>query len=139
MDLGLALPSKSFAGEMIVLIMFSVLIVDDDSGFLALASRILTTMGLEVVAGAPDAATAVALAERLRPDGVLVDLGLPDRDGMDLAHELAALPWKPTVVLTSSDADAVGAFNSPREASPFPFVPKDQLADGSLLHYFVHS
>jgi CheY-like chemotaxis protein len=95
-------------------------------------------MGLEVVAGAPDAATAVALVERLRPDGVLVDIGLPDRDGIDLAYELAALPWKPTVVLTSSDADAVGAIDPRPGGPPLPFVPKDQLTNGSLPHYFGH-
>jgi CheY-like chemotaxis protein len=121
---------------MISPIVSSVLIVDDDPGFLALASRILVAIGLEVVAAAPDAATAVALVERLRPDGVLLDVGLPDRDGVDLAYELAALPWKPTVVLTSSDADAVGAIDSPPRGPPLPFVPKDQLTNGSLEHYF---
>jgi CheY-like chemotaxis protein len=121
---------------MIVPIVFAVMIVDDDSGFLALASRILIAMGLEVVAGAPDAATAVAVVQSLRPDGVLVDVGLPDRDGVDLAYELAALPWKPTVVLTSSDADAVGAVGSPPGALLLPFVPKVQLTDGLLAQYF---
>jgi hypothetical protein len=61
---------------------------------------------------------------------------LTDRDGIDIAHELAALPWKPTVVLTSSDADAVGAIDSPPRALPLPFVSNDQLTDGSLQHYF---
>jgi CheY-like chemotaxis protein len=72
----------------------------------------------------------------LRSDGVLVDVGLPDRDGVDLAYELADLPWKPTVVLTSSDADAVGAVDSPPGALLLPFVPKVQLTDGLLAQYF---
>jgi CheY-like chemotaxis protein len=114
----------------------SVLIVDDDSAFLALASRVLTAMGMEVVAGAPDAATAVAIVEGLKPDGALVDVGLPDRDGIDLAYELAALPWGPTVVLTSSDADAAGAIGSRPGVPPIPFVPKDQLTNGALRRHF---
>jgi hypothetical protein len=40
------------------------------------------------------------------------------------------------VVLTSSDADAVGAIDSPPGALPLPFVSNDQLTDGSLQHYF---
>jgi CheY-like chemotaxis protein len=113
----------------------SVLIVDDDSAFLALASRVLTGLGIEVVAGAPDAETAVKVAEGLRPEGALVDVGLPDRNGIDLAYELAALPWEPVVVLTSSDADAAFAINS-HPGRAIPFVPKDKLTNGSLPRHF---
>jgi CheY-like chemotaxis protein len=65
----------------------SVLIVDDDRAFLSLAARILTQAGLEVVATAEDAAGAVSAADDTKPDCALVDLGLPDRDGVDLAYE----------------------------------------------------
>src|SRR5690349_18282628 len=84
----------------------SVLIVDDDPTFLSLATRILTEAGLEVVATAEDAAGAVTAAHATKPDGALVDVGLPDRAGVDLAYELAELPWRPRVVLTSTDSDA---------------------------------
>lgn len=114
----------------------SVLIVDDDPAFLALAARVLTGIGIEVVGRAPDAATAVTLAEDTRPEGALVDVGLPDRDGIDLAYELAALPWGPTVVLTSSDADAADAIGSRPGGPAIPFVPKDQLTNGALPRHF---
>jgi DNA-binding NarL/FixJ family response regulator len=113
----------------------SVLIVDDDPAFLALAARVLIGLGIEVVGRAPDAATAVRLAEDTRPEGALVDVGLPDRDGIDLAYELSALPWGPTVVLTSSDADAAGAIGSRPGAPSIPFVPKDQLTNGALRRH----
>jgi CheY-like chemotaxis protein len=109
----------------------SVLIVDDDPGFLALAARVLESMGIDVVARALDAATAVQAAGLTRPDGALVDVGLPDRDGIDLAYELAALPWRPSVVLTSTDADAGGAIAS-RPGPAIPFVPKCELTNGAL-------
>ena len=90
--------------------MSSVLIVDDDPAFLALAARVCSALGIAVIQRAPNAVIAVKLANATRPEGALVDISLPDRDGIDLAYELAALPWAPTVVLTSSDADAAGAF-----------------------------
>lgn len=114
----------------------SVLIVDDDPAFLALAARICSALGIPVVERAPDAVTAIRIAEDTRPEGALVDISLPDGDGIDLAYELAALPWKPTVVLTSSDADAAGAVGRRPGVPTIPFVPKDKLANGSLPRYF---
>jgi CheY-like chemotaxis protein len=114
----------------------SVLVVDDDRAFLALAARVLRGFGIAVVGCASDAATAIRLAEDTRPEGALVDVGLPDRDGIDLAYELARLPWGPTVVLTSSDADAAGAIGSRPGVPTIPFVPKDKLTNGSLPRHF---
>jgi CheY-like chemotaxis protein len=114
----------------------SVLIVDDDQEFLALAARILSGFGIAVIERAPDAATAIRLARETRPEGALVDVNLPDRDGIDLAYELAALPWKPAVVVTSSDADAAGAIGLRSVVSSIPFVPKDKLTNGSLPRHF---
>jgi DNA-binding NarL/FixJ family response regulator len=110
----------------------SVLIVDDDPTFLFLATRILTQAGLEVVATADDAAGAVGAARATQPDAALVDVGLPDREGVDLAYELAALPWRPRVVLTSTDSDAGYAIEVPDGQPKLPFIPKDELANGRL-------
>ena len=110
----------------------SVLIVDDDPIFVALATRILTQAGLEVVATADDGAGAVSAANATKPDAALVDVGLPDREGVDLAYELAALPWRPRVVLTSTDSDAGYAIEAPDGHPKLPFIPKDELANGRL-------
>ena len=110
----------------------SVLIVDDDASFLLLAARVLRDAGLEVVATAADAAGALAAANATRPDAALVDVGLPDREGVDLARELAGLPWRPRVVLTSTDNDAglvLGAFDG---RPMLPFIAKEELANGAL-------
>jgi CheY-like chemotaxis protein len=110
----------------------SVLIVDDDPAFLSLATRVLEDMGVDVVATAQSAVTAVAAANASKPDAALVDIGLPDRDGIELAYELAALPWGPRVVLTSTDEDAASAIE-PRDGRPkLPFVPKHDLPTASL-------
>ena len=103
-----------------------VLIVDDDPPFLSLAARILHNLGIGDIVTAEDAATAIRAANTTRPAAALVDIGLPDRNGIDLAHELARLPWRPRVVLTSTDRDAINAIASDGR-SPLPFVPKDDL------------
>ena len=115
----------------------SVLVVDDDADFLALATRILQAIGVEEILTAPNAAAALAKAAAHRPEAALVDVGLPDRDGTDLAQELAALDWSPRVVLTSSDHDAVTAVDAASGIARLPFVPKEDLAEGELLRHLV--
>lgn len=108
------------------------LVVDDDPAFLALAQRILEGVGIEVVATARDAAEATAAAHALRPDAALVDVGLPDRDGVALAWELVALPWRPQVVLTSTDRDAGSAIELTEPGHALPFVAKEELPTAPL-------
>ena len=110
----------------------SVLIVDDDRSFLSLAARILTEAGFEVVATAEDAAAALAAANGTKPGAALVDVGLPDRAGVDLAYELAELPWRPRVVLTSTDVDAGCALEVTEGRARLPFIAKEDLANGRL-------
>jgi len=110
----------------------SVLLVDDDPTFLSLAERIIKTMGAEVVATADDANGALAAANTTRADVAVVDVGLPDREGIDLAYQLAALPWSPRVVLVSTDSDAGCAIDARDERPKLPFIPKAEFANGPL-------
>ena len=109
----------------------SVLVVDDDASFRRLAARTLTSWGFVVVGEAGTVAEAVAGSDKLRPDAVLVDIGLPDGDGFVLARLLAALPWGPRVVLVSSDSDAANEAVA-RRTGAVGFVPKEDLP-GLLL------
>jgi CheY-like chemotaxis protein len=110
-----------------------VLIVDDDAAFRRLANRLMAGAGLTVAGEAADAAAALAIAQATRPDGILVDVGLPDRDGVDVARELAALPWGPRVLLTSSDADAQpDGHGAAARVARLPFVPKQDLPNAGL-------
>jgi two-component system nitrate/nitrite response regulator NarL len=103
-----------------------VLIIDDDPSFRSLARLVLTGSGLEVIGEAGTAADGVTAAELLRPDAILLDVGLPDRDGIDLALELSALPWAPRVLLTSSDSDATTP-EAARRQGACGFVRKHDL------------
>ena len=80
-----------------------VLIVDDDERSLALARDVLRAGGLRTVE-ASSGAEAVALANAESPDVILLDLNLPDRDGVEVARELASgarTAGLPVVALTA--------------------------------------
>jgi DNA-binding NarL/FixJ family response regulator len=109
----------------------SVLVVDDDPVFRGLAKRMLAAGGLVVVGEAETVATAMAAAIELRPDAALVDVGLPDGDGIALARELSALPWRPRIVLCSTDPDAASADDVSRSGAA-AFVAKDELPNAPL-------
>lgn len=109
----------------------SILVVDDDPTFRDLAQRILTDAGLKVVGEAGSAAAAIEAAKAIEPDVALVDVDLPDRDGITLAKELTALPWRPRVVLTSVDPDAAGP-DDLRRSGALAFLHKAELANGKL-------
>ena len=91
----------------------------------------LTGNGLVVVGEAETVATAIAAAHELRPEAALVDIGLPDGTGFEVARELSALPWRPRIVLTSTDPDVATA-EDVRRSGAQAFVPKDDLPDAPL-------
>ena len=65
------------------------LLVDDNEAFLEAASVLLEREGLTVVGVASSIAEALRQARALRPDVILVDIGLGDESGFDLARLLA--------------------------------------------------
>jgi DNA-binding NarL/FixJ family response regulator len=109
----------------------SVLVVDDDAEFRKLAMRLLTASGLTVVGEADSVAAALADAGRLKPSAFLVDVELPDGDGLSLARALAALPWRPRVVLTSIDGD-ITTSDEARNAGALAFVNKADLPNAPV-------
>jgi CheY-like chemotaxis protein len=109
----------------------SVLIVDDHPSFRAIVRRLLEAAGFNVVAEAPDGREAIAAAQRLKPDLVLLDVQLPDLDGFEVAARLAESGLDSVVVLTSSRAAADYApllKRSPARA----FIPKAELSGAAL-------
>jgi DNA-binding NarL/FixJ family response regulator len=105
----------------------SVLIVDDHSGFRALARRLLESEGYRIVGEAGDAASAVEAARALEPELALVDVYLPDSDGFEVAARLGALDVAPAVVLTSSH-DGAEFRECVAECGARGFVPKNELS-----------
>ena len=109
----------------------SVLVVDDDPEFRRLAGRLLAASGLTVVGEADSVAAALAAAARLEPSAILLDVELPDGDGITLARELAALSWRPRVLLTSIDGD-ITTSDEARNAGARAFVHKADLPNAPL-------
>ena len=111
----------------------TVLIVDDDARFRQVAAELLADRGYRVVGKAGGAAEGLALAEELRPDAVLVDVNLPDGDGLSVAERLSA-EGASRVLLTSTDASAT----SDRlvwGSGAAGFVPKADLTSVALDRY----
>jgi DNA-binding NarL/FixJ family response regulator len=109
----------------------TVLIVDDHAAFRASARALLQAEGFDVIGEAANGAAAVEAVAVLRPQIVLLDIQLPDLDGLAVAEQLAAAPDPPAVVLISSRyATAYG----PRlQATPARgFIPKSGLSGEAL-------
>jgi DNA-binding NarL/FixJ family response regulator len=105
----------------------SVFVVDDDAGCRINVRRLLELEGYTVVGEAADGLTALARMRDLKPAIALVDVHLPDIDGMEVAARLSARGNAPLVILMSSyDATDLQAFIA--ESGARGFVPKDELS-----------
>jgi DNA-binding NarL/FixJ family response regulator len=108
-----------------------VLVVDDHDGFRACVRQLLEAEGFEVVSEAADAASGIEAARTLRPDVVLLDVQLPDLDGVRASKRIGALNGGSAIVLTSSCdiADLAGAL---AESPARGFIPKSELSGEAL-------
>lgn len=111
--------------------MSTILIIDDDPRFRMQARDLLEADGFVVIGEAPDGASGLEAAQSLRPDFVLLDIGLPDVEGFEVAHDLAIDGPPPLVVLTSSrDARAYGRRLANGDA--LGFIPKELISGASI-------
>jgi DNA-binding NarL/FixJ family response regulator len=110
----------------------TVLIVDDHPGFRAFARALLEAEDLDVVGEAEDGASALAAANRLRPQVVVLDIQLPDLDGFEVAKQLAQMAGPPAVVLVSTRD--ISTYRRRLASSPVRgFIPKGELSAHALL------
>jgi DNA-binding NarL/FixJ family response regulator len=107
-----------------------VLLIDDHAGFRATARRWLDSEGWTVVGEAEDGASGLAAATLLRPDLVLLDIGLPDLDGFAVAERIAS-ETRTDIVLTSS-RDRVAYADRIMSSTAVGYIAKSDL-DGHAL------
>ena len=80
-----------------------VLVVDDEVHIRRLLQGTLTRAHYDVVE-AVNAAEALEQARRAKPDAILLDLGLPDRDGLEIIQLLKAAVAAPIIVVSAREA-----------------------------------
>lgn len=110
------------------------IIIADDESLIRLDLReMLTHLGYDVIAEAGDGRSALDLAKKLQPDLVIMDIKMPDLDGITAAEELTRLQIAPVVLLTAysdqalveraKEAGVVGYVVKPfREAELMPVI-----------------
>jgi two-component system response regulator AlgR len=92
----------------------SVLIVDDEPPARARLRQLLEDIGEWQVAGeATHGRQALDLCQRLDPDVVLLDIRMPEMDGIEVARHLTTLEHAPAVIFTTAYSDyAIQAFEA---------------------------
>jgi two-component system, LytTR family, response regulator len=89
----------------------AVIIEDEALASQYLAKLLDETCQVEVVGSATESEAGLRLCAELRPDVVFVDIGLPGKDGVSLATQLAMLPQPPRLVFTTGNPNrATDAF-----------------------------
>lgn len=110
--------------------MKTILVVDDEPKIVQLARDYLEHGGFSVLA-AGDGPSALAAAHAHRPDLVVLDLGLPGLDGLDVAKALRRGSSVPIVMLTARDDELDRILGLELGADDYvtkPFSPRELVA-----------
>jgi DNA-binding NarL/FixJ family response regulator len=109
----------------------TVLIVDDHEVFRTSARALLQAGGFEVIGEAAGGMEAIEAVSMLHPEVVVLDIQLPDLDGLAVAERLAEAPDPPMVVLVSG-REAATYGPRLRHAPVRGFISKSELSGRAL-------
>jgi DNA-binding response OmpR family regulator len=110
--------------------MHSILVVEDEPKIAQLARDYLERGGFKVHI-ASDGASALAVSRSTRPDLAVLDLGLPDRDGLDVLRAVRRESNVPVIILTARGEESdrlVGLELGADDYMVKPFSPKELVA-----------
>jgi DNA-binding response OmpR family regulator len=110
--------------------MTTILIVDDEARIVQLARDYLERAGFSVLA-ASDGVAAVAAFRAHRPDLIVLDLGLPGQDGLDVTRQVRRESSVPIIMLTARGEESdklVGLELGADDYIVKPFSPKELVA-----------
>jgi DNA-binding NarL/FixJ family response regulator len=110
----------------------TLVIVDDHAGFRASARELLELDEFEVVGEAGDGAGALAAIARLGPEVVLLDIGLPDMSGFDVAERIATAAGVPTAVVLISSRSPDQISVRVNRCGAAGFIAKEALSGAAL-------
>ena len=106
----------------------SVLVVDDEAPARERLVRLAGEIGARVVGEAANGREALERAAEFRPDVVLLDVRMPEMDGIETARHMALLPAPPAVVFTTAyDEYALAAFDAQAIGYLLKPVRRDKL------------
>lgn len=107
-----------------------ILVVDDDPRLRELLTIALERAGYAVVT-APDGQRALTHAAREAPDLIVLDIGLPELDGLEVCRRLRARSEAPIIFLTAHDDEVdriVGLELGADDYVTKPFSPRELIA-----------
>ena len=110
--------------------MKTILVVDDEPKITQLVRDYLERAGF-AVRSAANGRAALALAQAEKPDMIVLDLGLPDLDGLDVTRSLRKFSNAPILMLTARAEEAdklVGLELGADDYMTKPFSPKELVA-----------
>jgi DNA-binding response OmpR family regulator len=110
--------------------MKTILVVDDEPKILQIARDYLEHAGFSV-SSARDGKTALAVVRSEKPDLLILDLGLPDMDGLDVCRAVRKASNVPIIMLTARDDDSDKVAGLELGADDYvtkPFSPKELVA-----------
>lgn len=110
--------------------MKTVLVVDDEPKITKLVHDYLEQAGFGVIV-AGDGRSALSVARLEKPDCIILDLGLPQMDGLDVTRELRKLSNVPIIMLTARSEESdklVGLELGADDYVTKPFSPKELVA-----------
>ncbi|MGB7537403.1 MAG: response regulator transcription factor [Anaerolineales bacterium] len=110
--------------------MKTILVVDDELKITNLVRDYLVRAGFQVLTAA-DGREALAAARERKPDLLIVDLGLPDIDGLDVTRTLRRESAMPMIILTARDEETDKILGLELGADDYmtkPFSPKELVA-----------
>jgi AmiR/NasT family two-component response regulator len=99
-----------------------ILIVDDNDSILEALQKILRAAACTVIGEAHDGAQAVALAKRLQPDIILMDIEMPNLNGIAAARHIQKHQPTPIILLTVHDTPEL--IEQAREAGVVGYLVK---------------
>ncbi|MGY1604939.1 response regulator [Geodermatophilus sp. SYSU D00815] len=101
-----------------------VLVVDDHRTFAELLIGALESAGMQPVGTAHSAAQAVAMAEQLRPDVIVMDIEMPHQDGLAATRRIRDVCPDAVVAVVTAHRDPEWVMRA-AQAGASAFVPKD--------------
>jgi DNA-binding response OmpR family regulator len=117
----------------------TILIIDDDESYQKIFSNALREKGFSVLA-AKNGKEGLLTALDKKPDLILLDIGLPDMDGLDLLSEIRKDEWgKKAKVFVLTNATDMEKLSQAIEKGSFVYLVKSDMSTNELVAKVISS